>query len=496
VTTSWRSHREKSRLRPELLGVFVILALIAGFYLAATKQLPFSGGHKVHLQFASANQIAPNAPVRIAGVNVGKVESIDQGPNDTADVTVALDDEGLPLHTDATARIRPRTFLEGAFFLDIQPGSPSAPDLPDDGTIPVGQTSDPVQLDQILTSLQKPVRDSLRTAVVGLGGALSKGGPQSINRTLPQLSPLFRQGAVVSEAFTGTEPHDLSRAIASSSRVGAALAHDRPALGGVVRDFSAVSAALADRQRELGATVSGLDQVMHEAPPTLDAFQAATPDATKLVQTARPLLRRAPSVVNPAVPLAGQVRKLLLPSQLPALVSEGAPAVRSLAAASPNGVVTFAGLRAPTSCLLNDALPTLKTPIEDGDLSTGQPNYRELLYDLTGLASASRNFDGNGFATRYYAGFGDELVTTPFGSPGGNLLGLADQPILGSRPRKPSEAPPLRPDVPCTENAPPNLEAEDGPSGFSTKSGQVTFAPPPGTQLDLPLLRRFTGVGK
>ena len=123
------------------------------------------------------------------------------------------------------------------------------------------------------------------------------------------------------------------------------------------------------------------------------------------------------------MPLAGQTRKLLAPSELPALIADGAPAVRSLAGAAPNAIVTFAGLRDPTSCLLHNALPTLNTPIEDGSLSTGQPNYRELLYGLTGLASATRDFDGNGFATRYYAGFGDELLTTPFGSPGGHLLG-------------------------------------------------------------------------
>jgi hypothetical protein len=294
----------------------------------------------------------------------------------------------------------------------------------------------------------------------------------------------------------GTEPHDLSRAIESSSRVVAALAHEQPRLGSVVSNFSRVAATLADRQRELGATISGLDQVLHEAPPTLDAFQAATPDARALVAAARPLLRRAPSVINPAVPLAGQVRKLLEPSQLPALVSEGAPAVHSLAAAAPDGVVTFAGLRPPTSCLLNDVLPTLKAPIDDGALSTGQPNYRELLYSLTGLASASRNFDGNGFGTRYYAGFGDELVTTPLGDPSQQLLGLADQPIDGSRPRKPDVAPPLRPDVPCTQNDPPNLEAESGPGGLTPASGTVKLAPPPGTHLDLPLLRRFTGAGR
>jgi phospholipid/cholesterol/gamma-HCH transport system substrate-binding protein len=492
--SSWRSQRERARLQPALLGALVILAVSFAFYLAASKQLPFSGGHEVHLEFASANQIAPNAPVRIAGVNVGKVESIHPGPNRTASVTVSLDDDGLPLHTDATARIRPRTFLEGAFFVDIRPGSPSAPELPDGGTIPAGQTSDPVQLDQILTSLQPPVRESLRHGVMGLGTALSGGGPGAINRTIPKLDPLFRNAAVVSEAYAGTEPHDLSKAIESSSRVAAALAHDRPRLGGVVRDFSAVAAALSSRQRQLSASIGGIDQVLQEAPSTLDAIDAATPDTRSLVAALRPLLRRAPSVIGPAVPLAGQVRKLLTPPELPALVSEGGPAVRSLAAAAPDAIVSFAGLRAPASCLLHNALPTLTSTIDDGPLSTGQPVYRDFLYALTGLASATRNFDGNGFATRYYAGFGDELLTTPFGDPAQRLMGLGDQPISGSRPRKPPSAPPLRPDVPCTEDAPPDLDAETGPGGFTASSRQVQFASPAGTSSPGP--PRLPGGGK
>jgi phospholipid/cholesterol/gamma-HCH transport system substrate-binding protein len=468
----WRSPRERPKLRPELLGVLVILGLVFAFYVAAAKQLPFvSSGHKVHLVFSSANQIAPNAPVRIAGVNVGTVDSIDAGPGHTADVTVSLDDEAMPLHTDATARIRPRTFLEGAFFVDLTEGSPSAPELPDDGTIPVGQTSDPVQFDQILTSLQPPVRESLRSALRGLATSLSDGGPRGINRTIPVLRPLFADTAVVSDAFTGTAPNDLAGAIQSSSKLATALAHDRPKLGSLVSGFSTVAAALSSRQRQLGETIGGLDDVLRESPPTLDAIDAATPDADSLVSAARPLLRRAPSVVNPSVPLAGQVHKLLQPSQLPELVSLAAPTVRSLAGAAPGTTLAFAGLRAPTSCLLHNALPTLTSPVEDGPFTTNQPVYRELLYSLTGLASASRNYDGNGFSTRYYAGFGDELVATPLGSPSAKLVGLFDDSISGSRPLKPPEAPPLRPDVPCTQDDPANLEAATGPGGFSPAGG-------------------------
>ncbi|HEX3562155.1 MAG TPA: MlaD family protein [Solirubrobacterales bacterium] len=492
----WRSPREKSRLRPEIVGILVILGLVFAFYVAASKHLPFiSTGHKMHFEFASANQIAPNAPVRIAGVNVGKVESIDAGPGHTADVTVSLDDEALPLHSDATARIRPRTFLEGAFFMDVTPGSPSAPELSDGATIPVGQTADPVQFDQILTTLQPPVRESLRSALHGLSTALSGGGPRGINRTIPVLNPLFRDSAIVNQAFTGTEPNDLGGAIRSSARVATALAQNRTELGSVVSSFSTVAAALSSRQRQLGQTIGGLDNVLRESPPTLDAINAATPDADSLISAARPLLRRAPSVVNPSVPLSGQVRKLIQPSQLPALVSLAAPTVRSLAGAAPDTTVAFAGLRGPTSCLLHNALPTLKTPVDDGALSTGQPVYRELLYDLTGLASASRNFDGNGFATRYYAGFGDETIATPLGSPSAQLFGLSNNPIAGARPVKPPEAPPLRPDVPCTQDAPANLAAASGPGGFSS-AGQADFAAPPGTPSAPDVINKLTGGGK
>jgi phospholipid/cholesterol/gamma-HCH transport system substrate-binding protein len=463
---NWRSHREAARLRPELLGVLVIVGVIVLFYLSATKELPFTGGYEARLTFASANQIAPNAPVRVAGVDVGKVKSIEQGPNRTATVVVELDDEALPLHTDATARVRPRTFLEGSFFVDIQPGSPSAPELPDGGTIPVGQTSYPVQFDQILSGLQPGVRESLRTAVQGLGTALSGPGPGAINRTIPQLDPAFTELAIVNEAVLGTEPHDLSRAIQSSSRVITALAADRPRLGGLVSNFAVVARALSDRQAELRETLAGLDDVLGEAPATLEAIDAATPSARRLVGAARPFLRRAPGAINPAVPLARELRRLLARPRLPTLISLARPTVGSLAGAAPDAITTFAGLRAPTGCLLDNAVPTLTSTIDDDDLSTGQPVYRDLLYTLTGLASATRNFDGNGFSTRYYAGFGSELIATPFGDPA-QLLALSAEPIAGARPAKPSEAPPLRPDVPCEQSEPPDLTATTGPGGFT-----------------------------
>ena len=76
---------------------------------------------------------------------------------------------GLPIHTDATVKIRPRIFLEGNWFVELQPGSPSAPTVSSGYTIPITQTSDPVQLDQVLDALNTDTRANLQTFLIDYG---------------------------------------------------------------------------------------------------------------------------------------------------------------------------------------------------------------------------------------------------------------------------------------------------------------------------------------
>ena len=123
--------------------------------------------------FDNAADISADSPVRIAGVNVGKVT----GSSATATpptVTFTVDDAGPadPRRTPSV-EIRPRLFLEGNFFLDLDPGSPSAPELADGGTIPITHTSTAVQLDEVLTALQPPERQSLQPLLEGFGTALT-----------------------------------------------------------------------------------------------------------------------------------------------------------------------------------------------------------------------------------------------------------------------------------------------------------------------------------
>src|SRR4029078_6087833 len=87
--------------------VALILAAVVLFF-GFTKDIPFTHGFLVKAQFESANSIRPSSPGRIAGVEVGKVKSVTGVEDSNAALrTLELDDSSLPLHEDATAKIRP-----------------------------------------------------------------------------------------------------------------------------------------------------------------------------------------------------------------------------------------------------------------------------------------------------------------------------------------------------------------------------------------------------
>ena len=115
-----RRHQQRS---PLAIGVIALVVILIITFLGFTKDIPFTKPYELKATFASANSIRPGAPVRIAGVNVGKVAKVEPSSNGEASVvTLQISKQGLPIHKDATAKIRPRIFLEGNFFVDLRPG--------------------------------------------------------------------------------------------------------------------------------------------------------------------------------------------------------------------------------------------------------------------------------------------------------------------------------------------------------------------------------------
>jgi virulence factor Mce-like protein len=456
--------RRRPRVTPFAAGIAAIVVIVAATYVAFGGRLPWQQDYEIRAVVHSANELQNRSPVRIAGVNVGQVKRVERGPGSTAIVTMAIDRDALPLHDDATLKIRPRLFLEGNFFVELSPGTPSAPDLPEGGTIPLAQTSTPVQLDQVLTALKSGTRADLQLLLHGLGEGF-RDGP-ALRRVIPLMAPAFLRTAIGAEALQGERPGDLSGFVASAEKTTAALASRRQQLPVLVSALDRTLTTLAVKRRALGETVAGLDRLMTDAPSAFAALNGLFPTARAFVREARPGIRVAPATLRLGIPLLDQAGLLLRPEELPALVAQLDPALHELRVLEPQLGTLLAGLRPITECVRTNALPTLKKKIDDPPLSSGQPVYRELLDITVGLASATQNFTGNGQAVRYHAGYGDQIVTTGK-APGLTepLVGLTSEPLLGSRPRYRGQTPPpFRPSVPCGTQKPVDLAAETGPA--------------------------------
>ena len=160
-----RGSRQSAGMSPFKAGVIAVVLIALCTYFAFTKHNPFAGPYELHAVFDNANRLAQRSPVRIAGVDVGKVVKVEplSDGSGLARVTMHIKDEGLPIKRDARLKIRHRLFLEGNYFVDLQPGRPESPELADGGTVPAGQTASPVQFGQVLTTLQSETREDLRT---------------------------------------------------------------------------------------------------------------------------------------------------------------------------------------------------------------------------------------------------------------------------------------------------------------------------------------------
>ncbi|MEA2181554.1 MAG: phospholipid/cholesterol/gamma-HCH transport system substrate-binding protein, partial [Solirubrobacteraceae bacterium] len=169
------------------VGAVLLVVAVIVIYLGFTKDIPLlNEPYEIKAAFHDTSGINKRSPVRIAGVEVGYVTNVERtSPGArSATVTFAIRDSGRPINNDASAKIRPRIFLEGNFFVDLSPGTPGAGEMAQGATIPVSRTASPVQFDQVLSALKSDTRNDLRQVFTEVGAAQDAGGAKAFNDSL------------------------------------------------------------------------------------------------------------------------------------------------------------------------------------------------------------------------------------------------------------------------------------------------------------------------
>jgi phospholipid/cholesterol/gamma-HCH transport system substrate-binding protein len=485
-----RRRKPRSPVAIGLIALGVILVLV---FLGFTKDIPFTKPYEVNAVFESANSIRKGSPVRIAGVEVGKVKEVKpREGTDTAIVVLQIDDDGLPLHEDATAKIRPRIFLEGNFFVDLESGSPSAPELEKGGTLKVTQTATPVQLDEVLTALQSDTRQDLKDLLGALAVALNseptaaedadadplargETAAKSFNDAYDDIPEAERSTAIVLDAFLGTEPAaDLSRLIDGTARTTGALIRNENALRGLITNLNTTMAAFAAESGNLRRSIRELPLTLESANRTFASLNEAFPPTRAFAREIIPGVRETPATIEAALPWIDQARPLMGDDELGGLAAELSPATADLAKLTNEALKLLPQTDLASKCARDVLLPTGDIVIED-EFTTGVENYKEFFYTLVGLSGEGQNFDGNGMYVRFQTGGGAESLSLGSASANtGELFGNAVAVPLGNRPFYPGQRPPYRPTVACHTQNRPNL---NGPAAAkSPPTGQAALA--------------------
>jgi virulence factor Mce-like protein len=447
-------------------GLIALAVITVGVALAWTKELPFRSHYEVKAAFESSNNIRPGSPVRIAGVEVGKVTAVEPAGRQGAVLTMRIDERGRPVRADATAKIRPRIFLEGNFFVDLTAGTPSAPELDDGATLPVQQTATPVQLDEVLTALQSDTREDLKILLREYGTALEGDGARGFNRSLPYWEPAYRDSAIVGEAMLGETGHDLSGYVKNAGATAAALDRNRGRLKGLITDFHTTAHAFAVQEANLRTAVGELPSTLNASMPALQALNESFPPLRSLASELRPGVQSSEETLDVSLPFVQQLRGLVSQPELRGLAADLRPTVPDLAALIERSIPLYRQVRRAASCQNTVIHPWSMDTVPDKQFPAQGKVYEEAPKPLPGLAGESRSADANGSWFRVLAAGGKNLVTL---RPG--VFATTPEPLIGANPPRPAKRPPLDATKPCETQEAPDLRTN--PAG-----------PPPQRQVD------------
>jgi virulence factor Mce-like protein len=475
-------------MRPLSAGLLTILIACVAAYFGFTKAIPFRHHFQIQAVVKSSNLLRPHSPVRIAGVNVGEVvRTARYKDTDDAVVTMRIDGNGQPLHRDATLKIRPRLFLEGNFYVDLQPGTPSAGKLQDGGLIPLTQTGTPVQLDQVLTALQSDSRVSLQKALKGLGTAFDgrpsaaddavqdpdvRGltGAQALNKTLTTSPQALRDTARTAGALLGPQQHDLSRTFRGLTRAMTALADNDNDLADLLTDFNATVQTTADHSADLTASVNKLGPTAKNAAAAFTQLKDALPGTRRFSRELAASLPELPPTIAAAEPWLAQSKRLLDDDELGGLLRRLSPATANLAALGHATRTWLPNIDEFNRCITDVILPTGDIRVDDGDLSATDENYKEFWRAMVGLAGEGQGFDGNGNYLRLSASHGaTPIITGNTNYSNYPFIGQPTLPPLRTRPAYPNRLPVMTRSVPCSQSPVPDVNnaASTGPADGS-----------------------------
>src|SRR5437588_1005582 len=459
---------------PVLIGAVTVLVLIIALFLAynANTGLPFVPTRQLKVDIANGAQLVPGNDVDEGGLRIGLVSEMHpvelSNGQVGAQLTLQLSESNGQIPVDSTATIRPRSVL-GLKYLNIARGK-STKMFTDGGTMPLSQTTVPVQFDDINRMFDQKTRPAVQKDLIGFGDALTARG-SSLNDTIASLPALF--GHLQPVAHYLADPNtQLTRFFV--------------ALNGFMSTVSPVAQANAELFKDQATTFeaisrspSDLADTIRESPPTLDVSTASLKvqqpllvDLTTLNHYLAPAtvqLKQALPNINPA--LAAGIKVLPRTPQMNQKLEGVLGSLKSLSL-DPGTNIALNGLTA-TVTTLNPMIRYL------GPFATVCNDWNYFWVELADLVSEQTSF---GMAQRALIMFGNHQANS-VGAQGAANKANGYQPGDAPDPGYPGDAEYLHgPSYAAAINSGGNADCETGQYGYAANLNHLD---PQGRRLQL-----------
>lgn len=256
------------------LIAFIAVTVVATGTLAATiGNIRFGGTTSYKALFSDATGLLPGDDVRIAGVRVGEVETIDvaEGPQRALALVSFSVDSDRTVATSTRALIRYRN-LVGQRYVALSEGAGSGRPLTEDGTLPLRQTQSALDLTVLFNGF-KPLFAALN--------------PEDVNAFAMEVIKTL-QG----------EAGNVSSLLSHTASLTSTLADRDAVIGRTIDNLNAVLETVDERDRalsdlllELQRFVSGLAEDREAIGASLTNIAGLAESTAGLVKDTRPAIR-------------------------------------------------------------------------------------------------------------------------------------------------------------------------------------------------------------
>lgn len=291
-----------------------VLAIVGALVIALTAVTAVAAGGKdgeylIRAVFDNGSFVVDDEDVRVAGANVGSVESVDvtlpgeaaaQGGRPApgkAVVVLRIDDPAFQdFRADANCQIRPQSLI-GERYIDCRPTLPRAPgsepppplpQIPDgepgegQRLLPLEQNGKTVDLDLVNNIMRRPYAERFRIILNDLGAGFAARGEDLadiVRRSSPVLRDVDRFVKILAD-----QNHRLARLAAESDRILRTLARERTHVAGFIDNAGVTAEATAERGEDLEADLRKFPRFLRELRLTMREIGAFSDQALPVAE--------------------------------------------------------------------------------------------------------------------------------------------------------------------------------------------------------------------